>query len=155
MRFTGERQLPTPVEQVWEALHDPEVLRDAIPGAEALAPVRPGAYVATLAARVGPVADTYQGTFTIEDVRDGAELVVRIEGRGRFGRLAIDLHVGLVETRNGAAVLRYDARATVGGLVARLGNATLTVAGGHLTGTFFRDLERSLRRRGVRVPALA
>jgi len=36
--------------------------------------------------------------------------------------------------------------ATVSGLVARLGNATLTIAGGHLTGCFFRDLDRSLRR---------
>ncbi len=51
--------------------------------------------------------------------------------------------------------LRYDAHATVGGFVARLGNATLTVVGGHLTGAFFRDLDGSLRRaRTQRVASL-
>lgn len=158
MRFTGERQVQTPVEGVWAALHDSEVLQVAIPGCEDLAPLGSGRYAATLAARVGPVADTYRGAFTIEDVRHGSHLRVRVEGRGRCGRLEVDLRVALAEGRRpGTTVLRYDAHAGVSGFVARLGRATLSVAGGHLTGCFFRDLDRSLRSgtRRARVPALA
>ena len=158
MRFTGERQVQTPVEDVWAALHDSEVLRVAIPGCEALDPLGSGRYAARLAARVGPVADTYRGAFTIEDLRHGTELRVRVEGRGRCGRLELDLHVTLSEGYlPGTTGLRYDARAGVSGLVARLGKATMTVAGAHLTGCFFRDLDRSLRSgaRRNRVPALA
>jgi carbon monoxide dehydrogenase subunit G len=158
VRFSGERQVGTPVEQVWEALHDSEVLRTIIPGCEDLVPLETGRYAATLAARVGPVADTYRGTFSIEDLCALSEIRVRVEGRGRWGRLEVDLRVGLTTGRWPAATsLRYDAHATVSGFVARLGNATLTVAGNHLTGCFFRDLDRSLRP-GVRtglVPALA
>ena len=146
MRFTGERRLQTPIHEVWAALHDREVLRDAIPGCEQLEPLGADRFAATLAVRVGPVADTYRGTFAIEDVREGDALVVRIEGRGRFGRLAVDLDVRLVESaRTGQTVLRYDAHATVSGLVARVGASTMSVVGGHLTGMFFRDLDRSLR----------
>jgi hypothetical protein len=47
--------------------------------------------------------------------------------------------------RPGTTALRYEADATVAGFVARLGAATLTVAGGHFTSCFFRDLDRSLR----------
>jgi carbon monoxide dehydrogenase subunit G len=152
MRFSGQRQVQTPVEQVWEALHDSEVLRAAIPGCEDLVPIDSGRYAATLAARVGPVADTYRGAFSIEDLRPGSELRVRVEGRGRCGRLEVDLRVGLAAGRRpDETALRYEAIASVSGLVARLGNAALTVAGGHLTGCFFRDLDRSLRsgaRRG-------
>ena len=97
MRFSGERQVQTSVEEVWAALHDSDVLRVAIPGCEDLAPLGPGRYAATLAARVGPVADTYRGAFTIEDLRHGTELRVRVEGRGRCGRLEVDLHVTLSE----------------------------------------------------------
>lgn len=157
MRFSGERELQTSVEDVWAALHDSEVLLVAIPGCEDLAPLGPGRYAATLAARVGPVADTYRGAFTIEDLRDGSDLRVRVEGRGRCGRLEVDLRVTLVQGRRpGSTVLSYDAHAGVSGFVARLGRATLTVAGGHLTGCFFRDLGRSLssRARPGRVPAL-
>ena len=149
MRFTGERELATSVEQVWEALHDPEVLRAAIPGCEELVPLGAGRFAARLAVRVGPVADSYRGSFDIEDVRDGEALVVRIEGKGRFGRLAVDLRVDLVEA-GGGSFLRYDARASVSGFVARVGTPTMAVVGGHLTGVFFRDLDRSLRTGGTR-----
>lgn len=148
MRFSGERQLRTSIDQVWSALHDSEVLRAVIPGCEELVPLESGRYAATLAARVGPVADTYRGTFSVTDLRQGTDLRVRVEGRGRVGRLEVDLRVSLTAGRQtGVTTLRYDAHATVGGFVARLGNATLTVVGGHLTGAFFRDLDGSLRRR--------
>jgi uncharacterized protein len=147
MRFNGERQVPAPVAQVWAALHDSEVLRSAIPGCQDLVPLDVGRYAATLAARVGPVADTYRGSFSLEDLRPGSELRVRVEGRGRCGRLEVDLHVTLAPGRlAGTTDVRYDALATVRGFVSRLGNAAMTVAGGHFTGSFFRDLDRSLRR---------
>ena len=157
MRFSGERQVHRPVDQVWAALHDSEVLRAAIPGCEDLVPLEAGRYAATLAARVGPVADTYRGAFSIEDLRHGSDLRVRVDGRGRCGRLEVDLRVRLATGRRpGGTALHYDAHATVSGFVARLGRATLTVAGGHLTGCFFRDLDRSLRggAQGTRVAQL-
>jgi uncharacterized protein len=147
MRFTDVRQVPAPVEQVWAALHDPEVLRAAIPGCERLHPVGHGRYAAILAARVGRLADTYRGTFSIDDVRPGSELVVSVQSRGRCGSLDLDLRVRLDEAPSSATALAYDARATVGGLVARLGRAPLTLTGGHLTGCFFRDLEQAVRGR--------
>jgi carbon monoxide dehydrogenase subunit G len=157
MRFTGERVVGAPVDRVWAGLHDDAVLLAAIPGCEGLVPLGPGRYAATLAARVGPMADTYRGDFSIADGCHGSRLRVSIGGHGRFGRLDIDLHVRLAELRAGTTLLRYDAQAEVGGLVARLGNATLAVAGAHLTGCFFRDLDRSLQRAvgERRVPALA
>ena len=158
MWFSGERELQPPVEQVWAALHDSDVLRASIPGCQGLVPLDTGRYAATLAARVGPVADTYRGAFSIEDLRPGSELRVSVEGRGRCGRLELDLRFRLASGRRpGTTELRYDAHAKVSGLVARLGNAALTVAGGHLTGCFFRDLDRSLRRgnRPARLATLA
>ena len=146
MRFSGERQVRTSVEHVWAGLHDSEVLRTAIPGCEDLVPLDTGRYAATLAARVGPVSDTYRGAFTIEDLRALSELRVRVDGLGRWGRLEVDLRVHLTSSRwPGATALRYDAHTSVSGFVSRLGSATLTVAGNHLTGCFFRDLDLSLR----------
>ena len=90
MRFSGERQVQPPASGL-EALHDSDVLRAAIPGCEELVPLGGGRYAATLAARVGPMSDTYRGTFSIEDQRPGSDLRVRVDGRGRLGRLAVDL----------------------------------------------------------------
>jgi len=148
MRFTDVRQLRAPAEEVWVALHDRDVLHLAIPGCERLSPVGSGRYSATLAARVGRLADTYRGSFVIEDTSPGTELFVSIDGRGRCGTLELDLRVRLDEGHAPeTTALAYDANARVGGLVARLGRAPLTVAGGHITGCFFRDLERAMRLR--------
>ena len=148
MRFTDVRHVPGTTAEVWTALHDTDVLRMAIPGCERLSPVSPGRYSATLAARVGRLADTYRGTFAIDDTCPGSELMVSVDGRGRCGTLEVDLRVRLDEGfEQGTTALVYDARTHVGGLVARLGRAPLTLAGGHITGCFFRDLERAIRAR--------
>lgn len=148
MRFVDVRQVPAPVDQVWVALHDTSVLRRVIPGCERLTAQGPGSYAATLSARVGRLADTYRGDFEIVDLRPGTALMVRVDARGRCGRLELDLQVRLGRGRSvSSTALAYDAQARVGGLVARLGTAPLSVAGGHLTGCFFRDLERTVARR--------
>ena len=143
MRFNDVRQVAAPLAEVWTALHDHEVLRSTIPGCERLSPVSAGRYSATLAARVGRLADVYSGTFAIDDTCPGSELVVSVAGRGRCGTLELDLCVRLDEGfAPGTTALVYDAHARVGGLVARLGRTPLTLAGGHITGCFFRDFER-------------
>ena len=119
MRFNGERHLRRPVAHVWDALHDSRVLGQTIPGCRSLVPIDAGRYAATLAARVGPVSDTYRGAFSIEDLSPGSELRVRVEGRGRCGRLVVDLHVALTARCPETTTLRYDAHATVAGFVAR------------------------------------
>lgn len=145
MRFSGEHQVLAPVAQVWAALHDGEVLRAAIPGCEGMVPLDDGRYAATLRARVGPVADTYRGSFSIEDLRPGSATRVRVGAGGRCGRLEVILGVTLANGRRPeTTALHYEADATVGGLVSRLGTATLTVAGSHFTTCFFRALDRLL-----------
>jgi uncharacterized protein len=147
MRFTGDRPVPAPASSVWEALHDTDVLRAIVPGCREMAPLGAGTYAATMSARVGPITDTYRGTFDLHDLLHGSELVVAVAASGRCGRIAIDLRVGLREgTSAGTTLLRYVADASVSGFVSRLGTPTLTVAGGHFTGSFFRGLERSVRR---------
>jgi carbon monoxide dehydrogenase subunit G len=147
MRFVDMRQVQAPMTDVWAALHDCDVLRRVIPGCERLHPLGNGEYAATLAARVGRLADTYRGTFAIDDRRSGTDLLVTVTGRGRCGRLELELDVRL---REGPAphltMLAYDAQARVGGLVARLGQVPLTLAGGHITATFFRELDRAVCR---------
>ena len=143
MRFDGKQQLSASRDVVWHALHDTEVLRELVTGCESMTPLSAGTYAATMVARVGPVTDTYRGTFTIDDLREGHELRVKVRARGRCGRLDLDLRVWLGDgARPGSTTLTYVADATVGGLVSRMAGAALRVAGNHFTGCFFRGLDR-------------
>lgn len=157
MRFDGTRQVPGHRTAVWQALHDPEVLRELVTGCESMTHLRADTYAATMVARVGPVNDTYRGTFRIEDRRDGKELRVEVDARGRCGKLRLELRVCLADgPRPGSTALTYVADATVGGLVSRVAGAALRVAGNHFTGCFFRGLDGVVRtpaRNRVLVPA--
>ena len=156
MRFEGEQEVGAPVAHVWSALHDSTVLRAVIPGCTEMRPLGTGAFAATLQARVGPVADTYRGTFTIDDLHPGTDLCVRVDARGRCGRLELALGVALADASGpGRSVLRYRADARVGGLVSRLGTATLSVVGGAFTCGFFHDLDRAVRRGVATAPVAA
>ena len=151
MRFSGERQVAAAVTEVWDVLHDRDVLRSTIPGCQDVAPLADGRFAATMQARVGPVSDTYRGHFSITDVRPGTHLAVDVDARGRCGALQVGFEVKLVEGAcPGTTLLRYDAQARVRGLAARLGAPAMHVAGGHFTACFFRDLERALRRSTLR-----
>lgn len=153
MRFDGEREVGAPVAQVWRALHDGEVLRSVIPGCADMRPLGAGAFASTLQARVGPIADSYRGTFTIDDLRPGFELQVRVAARGRCGRLDVTLRVGLDRGPcSRTTALRYAADASVGGLASRLGSGALTVVGHHFTCGFFDGLERAVRRGAAIAP---
>jgi carbon monoxide dehydrogenase subunit G len=153
MRFDGEREVGAPVAQVWRMLHDGQVLCAVIPGCAEMRPLGAGAYAAALQARVGPVADTYRGTFTIEDLRAGTELRVRVDARGRCGRLELTLVVTLAQGPGADnAVLRYRADARVRGLASRLGMPALSVVGGHFTAGFFSQLDRAARRAAPAAP---
>lgn len=155
MRFEGEHEVGAPVAHVWTALHDSAVLRAVIPGCTEMTPTGTGVYAATLQARVGPVADRYRGTFTIDDLRPGSDLCVRVDARGRYGRLELCLGVALADALwPDRTVLRYAADAWVDGLASRLGTATLRVVGGHFTTGFFHDLDRTVRR-GQRTTTVA
>ncbi len=151
MRFTGERSVAASADEVWRALHDHEVLRRAIPGCRRLEELGPDSYAATIGVQVGPIGDTYRGHFEVHGHASASALRVHMEGRGRGGRLELDLHVELSHHESATTYLRYDALARVSGLVARLGSPTLGVAGAHLTGCFFRDLDRALGSRGRQV----
>ena len=142
MRFDGKREVQVRRDVVWQALHDPEVLRELVTGCESMTPLREGTYAATMVARVGPLNDTYRGTFTITDQRDGEDLRVGVDARGRCGKLSLTLRVRLADGPAGGTTIEYVADARVGGLVSRVSGTALRVFGNHFTGCFFRGLGR-------------
>ena len=71
--------------KVWAALNDPEVLKQCIPGCQALDMTAPNEMTATVVFKVGPVKATFGGKVMLSDL-DAAERLSHF-GRG-FGGVA-------------------------------------------------------------------
>ena len=64
MDFSGEYRIPAPRQKVWEALNDPAILQQAIPGCESLEKTSDTELKAQVRMRVGPVSAKFGGKVT-------------------------------------------------------------------------------------------
>ena len=76
MKISNSFRIPVPPAQAWEVLNDvPRVARCA-PGAQLLEQRDDGAYIGTVAVRLGPVSLSFKGTFLYKEKDEAAYRVV-------------------------------------------------------------------------------
>src|SRR3954447_15973660 len=142
MDMTGEYRIPAPRQRVWEALNDPEVLRQAIPGCEQLDKVSDTELTARVKAKVGPVSATFNGKVTLGDLNPPESYTISGEGSGGmagFAKGGANVHL----TDEGAdTVLRYDAKADVGGKLPQIGSRLIQGTAKKMADDFFGRFSR-------------
>jgi carbon monoxide dehydrogenase subunit G len=68
MELTSTRTVNAPPSVVWDALNDPAVLKDSIPGCETFERTTDSEWRAVVAAKVGPVSARFTGKITLADI---------------------------------------------------------------------------------------
>ncbi len=137
MEMKGEYRIPAPRERVWEALNDPEVLKQCIPGCEELVKKSDTEFEARVLAKVGPVKARFTGSVILSDIRPPESYVISGEGKGGAAGFARgSAHVRL-EPVDGETVLRYDAKADVGGKLAQIGSRLIQGTARKMADEFF------------------
>ena len=82
MEMTGEFRIPAPRQRVWEALNDPEILKQSIPGCQTLEKVSDTEFNGKVVASVGPVRATFGGKVTLSDLDPPQSYTISGEGSG-------------------------------------------------------------------------
>src|SRR5258708_5918059 len=82
MDMNGEYQIAAPRQRVWEALNDPEVLRQCIPGCEEIVKLSDVEWTAKVTAKVGPVKAKFGGKVTLSDLDPPHGYTITGEGTG-------------------------------------------------------------------------
>lgn len=144
MKIAGEATLLAPVDQVWAALLDPQVLVRTIPGCERLELVGENAYAMTVTAGVAAVRGTYDGSCRLSDLQQHESLRMRLEGAGAPGTIAADVDVRFDGNADGTTTLNYSADAVVGGMVGGVGQRMLTSVSRRMATEFFGNVERAI-----------
>lgn len=137
MEITGERQIPAPPEKVWEALNDPDVLKECLPGCESIERESDTEFTATMRAKVGPVKARFQSRIVLSNLNPPTSYTISGEGKGGpagFGKGSAD--VVLEESEEGTC-LRYDASLQVGGKLAQVGSRLVGGAARKIADDFF------------------
>lgn len=158
VEFSGEYRIPALQQQVWDALNDPAVLQVCIVGCRQLEKTSDTEFVATVAAKVGPVSATFKGNVVLSDLDAPNGYTLSGQGQGGaagFAKMAAQ--VALTEDQN-ETVLKYTAKAEIGGKLASVGSRLVQAVAKKNADDFFAAFARHLGGTGVKaevVPSAA
>ena len=120
MKLSGAYRFNVPREQLWEALFDPAVVGECVPGLKGFTQQTPDRYDVELSMRVGIVSGTYKGTVEVIESSPPDSCRVAIRGTGVRTDLKGEGSVALTE-EDGATALAFEGDVQVTGTLARVG----------------------------------
>jgi carbon monoxide dehydrogenase subunit G len=136
--MTGEERIAAPRAQVWEALNDPEALRQSIPGCQSLDREAADRLRAVVEVKIGPIGARFNSVITLSDIHPAHSYVLTAEGQGgTVGSAKSNIRVRLADDANGT-LLSYEVDAQVGGRLAQLGGPLIEATAKQLAGKFFK-----------------
>ncbi|TJV20237.1 MAG: carbon monoxide dehydrogenase, partial [Mesorhizobium sp.] len=84
----GEERIAAPLQKVWEALNDPDVLRQTIPGCQSLEKKSDTEMAATVVVKIGPIKATFNGEVTLRNLNPPHSYTIQGEGKGGIAGFA-------------------------------------------------------------------
>jgi len=136
MKLDGSYKLNERKEVVWQALNDPNILRQCIPGCESFEKESDTIFTVTATNQIGPMNATFSGTVTLSNIQENQSYTLSGEGQSPVGFANGSADVKLKE-ENGSTTLSYVVNANVGGKVAQLGSRLMDGVAKKMSDYFF------------------
>lgn len=137
MDMNGSHRIPAKREAVWEALNDPEILKECIPGCESLEKTSDTEMTAAVTSKIGPVKAKFKGAVTLENINPPESYTISGEGKGGVAGFAKGSADVRLTEEGDETLLSYEARAQVGGKLAQLGSRLIDSTAKKMAEDFF------------------
>jgi carbon monoxide dehydrogenase subunit G len=159
MEFDNSFDVPLPPDQAWKTLMDIERIAPCMPGAELTKKVDDRTFKGKVSVRLGPVALTFQGTATFEEIDDaGHNATVKAQGADAKGRGGANANVGfrLEPSDTGSTVLIHT-DLQLSGSVAQYGRGAGMIQdlSSQIIGQFAKNLAAQIEASSAPEPAAA
>ena len=137
MEMKGEFRIAASREKVWDALNDPEILKQCIAGCEELDKTSDTEFTARVHTRVGPVSAKFTGKVELSEIDPPNGYRISGEGQGGVAGFAKGGAAVKLAEDGDATVLTYEANATVGGKLAQIGSRLIDATARKMADEFF------------------
>ena len=153
MKVQGSYEFDAPLETVWNALFDAEILARTLPGCEKLE--REGnQFRGDINVKMGPVQGKFQGKVDITDVVEHQGYTMIVDGRGPagFGKATAAMRV----TAQGSGTrLDYDSDVQVGGKIASVGQRLIDASSKAIVKQSLESLHAQIKALAASPPAVS
>jgi len=136
MKLTGSYQINLEKQKVWEALNDPEILKQAIPGCEEFKKNSDTEFTATATNKIGPFNASFTGDIELKDLDPPNSYKIIGSGNSSVGFASGEATVKL-ENQDGGTKLIYSVEANVGGKIVQVGARLIDITAKKMADIFF------------------
>ena len=136
MKLSGTYQINLEKQKVWEALNNPEILKQAIPGCEEFIKKSDTEFTATAKNKIGPFNASFTGDIELKDIDAPNSYKITGSGNSPVGFASGEASVKL-EEKEGTTELIYSVEANVGGKIAQVGSRLIDMTAKKMADVFF------------------
>jgi hypothetical protein len=136
MKLAGTYKLNVKKEIAWNALNDPEILKQCIPGCDSFDKENDNTFSASVTNQIGPMNATFSGTVKLLNIKKNESYTLSGEGRSSVGFANGSANVKLTE-EDGTTLLYYEVDINVGGKIAQLGSRLIDGVAKKMSDYFF------------------
>ena len=136
MKLSGSYQINLEKQKVWEALNDPEILKQAIPGCEEFTKNSDTEFTAKATNKIGPFNASFTGDIELGELNPPNSYKISGSGNSLVGFASGEATVKLEDHENGTKLV-YEVQANVGGKIAQVGSRLIDMTAKKMADIFF------------------
>ena len=136
MKLSGSYQINLEKQKVWEALNDPEILKQTIPGCEEFIKNSDTQFTAKATNKIGPFNASFTGDIELVDLDPPNSYKISGSGNSLVGFASGEATVKLENYENGTKLI-YEVEANVGGKIAQVGSRLIDMTAKKMADIFF------------------
>lgn len=150
LTIEGQETIAAPIDTVWEALNNPEILKLSIPGCKSLTKSSDTEMSAEVVLKIGPIKAMFTGTVTLQNLNPPHSYTIAGEGKGGIAGFAKGSADVVIEATGASETLiKYEVKADVGGKIAQLGSRLIASTSKKLAGEFFSTFKSELEKQAA------
>ena len=136
MKLSGSYQINLEKQKVWEALNNPEILKQTIPGCEEFIKNSDTKFTAKATNKIGPFNASFTGDIELVDLDPPNSYKISGSGNSPVGFASGEATVKLENYENGTKLI-YEVEANVGGKIAQVGSRLIDMTAKKMADIFF------------------
>ena len=140
MKLSGSYQIKLSKQKVWEALNDPDILKQAIPGCEEFTKNSETEFTATATNKIGPFNASFTGDIELSDLNPPNSYKITGSGNSPVGFASGEAKVKLEDFNNGTKLI-YEVEANVGGKIAQVGSRLIDMTAKKMADIFLENFQ--------------
>lgn len=144
MDLNGEKTLALPCASVWQALNDPDILIQCVPGCESFKRIDEQSFEVILTASVGPIKARFNGQLSLSDINPPHGYTLNFSGSGGAAGMGKGTAVVALTPQESGTELSYKVKAHVSGRLAQVGSRLIDGVAAKMADEFFTKLIKVL-----------